>query len=122
MLAEGTVNTGSIEITNEYGESNPVPIPNFIDNPCAIKTKEVTCARDKDGAITFANPGVPPLFPLDMKEKAQKVCGWGVCCYDFLLLPTTSYVCRRLPLLPRRSVRTQQYTSAVSCLVLRAVY
>lgn len=78
MLAEGTVNTGSIEVTNDYGESDQVPIPNFIDNPCAIKKGEVTCARDKDGNVLFASAGTPPLFPLDMKDKAQKVCGWGV--------------------------------------------
>jgi hypothetical protein len=117
MLAEGTVNTGSIEVTNEYGESNPVPIPNFIDNPCAIKTKEVTCARDKDGAITFANPGVPPLFPLDMKEKAQKVCGWGVCCYDFLLHRMSAGVSRFCPDALYARSSTLPRSPALSCVL-----
>jgi hypothetical protein len=63
MLAEGTVNTGSIEVTNDYGESNDVPIPNFIDNPCAVKKGYASCMS--------MDPG-PPLYPLWQKEKEQK--------------------------------------------------
>ena len=33
-------------------------------------------------------------------QEGAKVCGWGVYCYDFLLLPITSYYFLLLPITP----------------------
>ena len=63
ILAEGTVNTGSVDVMDEWGMPVPVPIPNFIDNPCALKKGDASC--------TYGAPDYS-LFPLWQKEKEQK--------------------------------------------------
>ena len=52
-----------------------------------------------------------------MRQVSESVVQ-GVCCHDFLLLPSASCCVHCLPPVCRRSTHTQQQTSAVSCRLL----